>query len=233
MNIRIVTTFNPAHWSQYVRRNLESMLDYLPYEVVAYYETPEPPPMEHPRLVWRDLWKIPGVTEFVAEADNFQPARGKFEKYDYNFDAHKFARKVYAQCDAAEEPGGVLIWLDSDVEVLAPLSEGDIENLLNGMAMARFARNNYHTETGIVFFDKRNPMIGVFFRHYRYLYDSRRIYTLKGGWHDCWALDAVVDVLRMSTTNLSRHPERMEVVSSSELGGVFRHDKGQRKYVAA
>lgn len=244
MNVRIVTSFNPEHWAAFARRNLESMLSYLPYEVVVYHEYPPdsladvPAPFDatkeftHDRLVWRYLWDVPGAREFVDEAAKFPPACGQFDRYDYNFDAHKFARKVYAQCDAAGEPGDILIWLDSDVEVLAPLSVGDIVTLMNGAPMARFARNRYHTETGIVFWDLRDPNVGVFFRHYRYLYDSRRIYTIRGGWHDCWALDAVVDALHMEPTNLTRHPERMEVVSSSELAHVFRHDKGPRKHVA-
>ena len=121
MNIRIVTTHNPAHWSAYVQRNLESVLDYLPYEVVSYYEG-EQPPLKHARLVWRDLDNVPGASKFVDEAAEFPPACGQFEQYDYNYDACKFARKVYAQCDAATEEADVLIWLDSDVEVLAPLT---------------------------------------------------------------------------------------------------------------
>lgn len=248
MNIRIVTTHNPAHWTTYARHNLESMLDFLPYEVVSYHEGTRPA-LEHDRLVWRELWEVPGAEEFVDEAATFPPACGHFDgiksdrclpgsrlasaKYDYNFDAHKFARKVYAQCDAAEEPCDVLIWLDSDVEVLAPLSESRIEDTLGGMAMACYQRHGYHTETGIVFWDMRQEITARFFRHYRYLYDSRRVYTLAHGWHDCWALDAVSNVLAIPSTNLSRHPQRMDVVSSSALADVFRHDKGNRKYVAA
>lgn len=233
LNVRIVTTFNPAHWALYVRRNLQSILDFLPYELVCYYEDDQPAGFLHDRLIWRSLWGIPKAKAFVDEAEKFPPACGRFDRYDYNFDAHKFCRKVYAQCDAAEEPCDILIWLDSDVEVLAPLSVGEIETLMNGQAMARFARHNMHTETGVVFFDMRNPNMRVFFRHYRYLYDSRRVYTLQYGWHDCWALDAVVNAMKMEPTNLSRHPQSLEVVSTSDLAHVFRHDKGPRKHAAA
>ena len=234
MNIRIVTSHNPDHWGIYARDYLQSMLDFLPYEVVSYHEEDTPPELEHDRLVWRQLWDVPGVRQFVSEASLFKPACGRFgSDYDYNFDAHKFCRKVYAQCDAAQEPCDILIWLDSDVEVLGPLSEGQIETIMNGQPMAIFNRNNMHTETGIVFWDMRQPVTADFFRHYRYLYDSRRIYTIPvGGWHDCFAMDAVIKALAIEPTKLSRHPERTQVVESSELGKVMRHDKGLRKYVA-
>lgn len=233
MNTRIVTTFNPRHWGLYVERNLQSMLDFLPHEIVAYYES-DRPELEHRRLVWRCLDDVPGCLDFVQEASIFRAARGLFERYDYNFDAYKFCRKVYAQCDAASEGGAdVLIWLDSDVEVLAPLSDGQIETLLNGQSMATYQRHNFHTECGIVFWDMRRPECAEFFKHYRHLYDSRRIYTVPGGWHDCWALDAVVRALGIEPTQLSRHPDRLEVVSSSELGRVFRHDKGALKTIRA
>jgi hypothetical protein len=232
LDVRIVTTFNPREWGTFVRHNLESVLDFLPYEVVAYHEG-EQPDLEHHRLVWRDLHDVPGADEFIAEAGRFPPARGQFEQYDYNFDAHKFARKVYAQCDAAEERGEILIWLDSDVEATGPLSVGQIENLMLGMPMARYARPQLYTETGIVFWDLRQSETGQFFRHYRHLYDSRRIYTLAGGWHDCWAMDAVIAALSLPTANLTRKHASLEVVSTSELGKVFRHDKGNRKYAAA
>ena len=235
MNVRIVTSHNPDHWSTYARRNLQSMVDFLPHEIVSYHEeVQEPEGVDSHRLVWRHLWNVPGVRQFVQEAVGFPPAKGKFNgRYDYNFDVHKFCRKVYAQCDAALEGCDVLIWLDSDVEVLAPLSDGQIENAMNGQPMAIYQRNNMHSECGIVMWDMRHPVCSEFFRHYRHLYDSRRIYTIQGGWHDCWALDAVVRALKIVPTNLSRHPERIEVVSSSDLAFAFRHDKGMTKHVAA
>jgi hypothetical protein len=233
--IRIVTTHKPSHWAAYVRRNLESVLDFLPYEVVSYFEgaTSIKPDFEHHRLVWRDLSEVPGHDQFVAETDGFPPAQGLMGgKYDYNFDARRFSHKVYAQCDAAEEDCDVLIWLDSDVEALAPLSVGDVENTLNGMAMAIYQRPHTHTETGIVFWDMRQALSREFFRHYRHLYDSRRIYTIAGGWHDCWAMDAVIKALAIPVTNLTARQGAWEVVSTSELAGVFRHDKGPRKHAA-
>jgi hypothetical protein len=233
LDVRIVTTFNPKNWGDFVRRNLESMLDFLPYEVVAYHED-EQPELEHPRLVWRRFEEIPGAVEFCQEAGKFPPARGDFAgRYDYNFDAFKFARKVYAQCDAAAEAGDVLIWLDADVEVLAPLSVGAIETLLSGMPMAIYARPWLHTETGIVFFDLRHEATQEFLRHYRHLYESRRVYTLPHGWHDCWAMDAVIEALGLAVVNLNRRgPGQYEVVSTSELASIFRHDKGARKHAA-
>lgn len=233
LSVRIVTTYNPRDWAPFVRRNLESMLDFLPYDLVVYHEDDEPD-LEHQRLTWRKFEDIPGAVDFCQEAAAFPPARGQFPgTYDYNFDVFKFARKVYTQADAAREEIDVLIWLDADVETVAPLSVGAIENLLNGMPMAIYARPWLHTETGIVFWDLRQKIVREFFRHYLHLYESRRVYTLPHGWHDCWAMDAVIEALGIPCTNLNtRGPGQYEVVSTSELGHVFRHDKGARKYAA-
>ena len=229
---RVVTTFNPKSWNGFFKRNLASWVHHLDCEIVVYHEGDQPD-LEHPRIVWREFEAIPGAQEFVEEALRFAPARGVFRSgYDYNHDAAKFCRKVFVQYDASQEPCDTLVWLDSDVEVLKDLR--DFSSYLNGMPIALYERHGYHSETGVVIWDLEKCR--ELFDNYMGLYLTRKIYTLARGWHDCWALDAVIAHLRLPTTNLTK-PGRtfsgtanLHVVSDSVLGPYLRHDKGPTKH---
>lgn len=230
--LRVVSTYNPAHWDTYVCRNLESWLENVDAELVVYHEGEQP---DMDGIVWRQWEDIPGAVDFIREAESFPAACGQFNGYDYHYDAAKFSRKVFAQLDAAEEHADHLMWLDSDVEVLRPFGEELVESLLMGLPMARYERPGFHTETGVVIWALGQCM--RFFEGYRALYENRRVYCIPNGWHDCWALDFVVKQLGMPTANLTKGRgdftsphSSLEVVSSSELGAYLRHDKGNRKY---
>lgn len=234
--LRVVSTYNPAHWTTYVERNIRSWMEHVDAELVVYHEGDCP---NIDGIVWRQWEDIPGAVDFIEQAKTFPPACGHFGNgYDYHRDAAKFSRKVFAQLDAAEEDGEYLMWLDSDVEVLRDFGTPLIESLMLGMPLARYERPGFHSETGVVIWDQRSPDTEQFFRGYRALYENRRIYCLPDGWHDCWALDFVVSKLGMPTANLTRgsrdfksaHLAALNVVPDSELGAYLRHDKGNLKH---
>tara|TARA_R110000772_G_scaffold4094_8_gene14484 strand:+ start:5393 stop:6100 length:708 start_codon:yes stop_codon:yes gene_type:complete len=231
---RVVTTFNPNSWDRFFKKNLLSWLKHLSCEIVVYYEGDQPP-LDHPRIIWREFDEIPGAQEFIDEAAKFAPARGVFRTgYDYNYDVHKFCRKVFAQYDAAQEPCDTLVWLDSDVEATRDFA--GFTEYLNGMPIALYERPGFHCESGIVIFDM--AQCKALFDNYMGLYLTRKVYTLFRGWHDCWALDAVIAHLGLPTTNLSpqgrtfTNTANLEVVSASVLGPYFFHDKGPIKHAA-
>ena len=236
--MRIVSTFNPLSWEPFVKKNLLSWLKHTNCEIVMYHEGDQPS-VEHPNIIWRQWEDIPGAVEFHDEADRFAPARGLFGSYDYNYDVAKFGRKVWAQCDAAQEETDLLVWLDSDVEITRDLSQGVLETMINGMPMATYLRPGYHSETGVVIWDMTQAITVQFFLAYVTLFKSRNIYKLPNGWHDCWALDYVVDAIGLPVTNLGKpgdfsspHAADLHVTPNSELGNFLTHSKGQRKYAA-
>lgn len=234
--MRIVTTYNPAHWGLYVERNIESWARHIPAEIVVYQE--EDRPIDNLKVVRRKLIDIPGLAKFQASIRDFKPAHGKFgAAYDYNFDAWKFSRKVYAQCDAATEDTDILIWLDSDVFVERDIPAELWRELLEGQALATYQRPWYHSETGIVIWNNRHPQTRTFFNAYRGIYDDGMIFRFSTGWHDCWALDAVVENCKIGVADLTlvsgeNAPDGLHVVPSSVLGEYLRHDKGKRKFAA-
>jgi len=238
--LRIVSTFSPDQWAAFARKNVQTWLEHIDAEFVLYHEGEHPPNLQSPRIMWRCWDEIPCAVEFVEDAINFAPACGRFgTQYDYNYDARRFAHKAYAQIDAAKEPGDLLLWLDADVELTRELSADRLEEMLAGAPMATFQRPGYHSETGVVLWDLRHPKAAEFFRGYERLYDSRRIYCIPRGWHDCWALDYVVEQLRIPCASLTKVTRdygtpgaNLHVVPESELGAYLRHDKGARKYAA-
>lgn len=233
--MRIVTTYNPAHWSLYVERNIESWARHIPAEIVVYQEDDRP--IDNLKVVRRKLLDVPGLARFQHGIRDFKPAHGKFgAAYDYNFDAWKFSRKVYAQWDAAQEDTDILVWLDSDVFVTDDIPNDLWRVLLDGQAIATYQRPWYHSETGIVLWNQRHSANVAFWRAYRGIYDDGMIFRFSTGWHDCWALDACVENLKTPVSNLTTvdqgHGDGLEVVSTSILGDYLRHDKGNRKYAA-
>jgi hypothetical protein len=223
----------------FVKRNILSWLKHTECELVIYHEGKQPP-VEHPRLVWRQWEDIPGAVEFHEEAKKFPPACGRFVSgYSYHYDVDKFARKVWAQCDAAQEQTDYLIWLDSDVEITRDINRGVIEEAINGMPLATYVRPGYHCESGVVIWDMQMPATLKFFLAYLNLYKSRNIYKLQYGWHDCWALDYVCQAIQLPVQNLGKggdftspHYQQLDVIPGSYLGNFLRHDKGAKKYAA-
>jgi hypothetical protein len=232
--LRIVSTFNPTHWEPYVRGNIESWLKYTTADIVLYYEGNKPELVDE-RVQWRDWSRIPGALSFRTEASCFPPANGRFgqQKYNYNYDAVKFCHKVYAQLDCISDPGSYLIWLDSDVTITQPLMEAVIEKLMDGKAVGTFWRKGYHPETGVVVFNRNHPAMRTMANQYANLYETRNIFRLPRGWHDCWALAAacaVEDTPVADFTNKHTKEGVLHVVPESELGKYLTHAKGNRKH---
>lgn len=235
--IRIVSTFNPEHWDRYVKHNILSWLDNVGnVEIIIYHEKEKPADYkELSGVVWRQLEAIPGAADFIEEARRFPPACGRIgDIYNYNYDAHKFCRKVFAQNDAAAETGDLLIWLDSDVEIFKPVPQYAWDNAIGVLPIAAYLRPGFHTESGIVIWNLRKEESFRFFVHYINLYMSRMIYTVPKGWHDCWAMDHVIAQHHIPVTDLCNRPWTpslpLDVVGGSDLGQYMRHDKGRRKH---
>lgn len=227
--MRVVTTYPPGDWDKYVARNIASWVKYVDAEIVVYTEEER----EIDGCTVIPLGRCPGLNEILYGMERFPPAHGMFgEKYDYNYDAFKFCRKVFAQYEAAVGHSGVLLWLDADVEALQPVSEGVISALLGDYDIGLYQREGYHSECGIVAWNC--PQAMKFFNLYRNLYTTGQIFRFSRGWHDCWATDLTIEHANILATNFSPIlSEGLAVVESSVLGPYFRHDKGNRKYQAA
>lgn len=232
--MRVVTTYNPETWGLFAKNNIESMIKHIDAEVVVYQE-----PFEQEQKLdckCKNLFEVPGIVQTLTQSNGFEPSRGMFidrgkQVYNYHYDVWKFCRKVFAICDAAEDISECLMFLDADVEVLQDVTQEMIKDWVGDDAIALFQRENWHSEGGIVVYNLLHPLIRQFFDRFRDLYTSGHIYQIPMGWHDCWAMDACIDGLKLPVKNLSPVlTEGLEVVSNSMLSPYFRHDKGAKKY---
>ena len=229
--MKIVSTFNPAHWDLYVKRNMQSWLDHTDCEIVCYYEGEQP---ELEGIEWRRLADVDGLVTFLGSIEHFPKAHGATDSgYNYNFDANKFSRKVFAQCDAFKDNSDYLIWLDSDVRLFKDVTLTDIKTWMGDGDIALFQRPGYHSESGIVFW-KNNSKTDSFFKLYQSLYETGEILKHPQGWHDCWAMDSVIMNTDIKASNLT--PMRvwelgnLHVVPHSVVKKHMEHNKGNRKY---
>jgi hypothetical protein len=232
--MRVVTTYDPKTWDLFARDNIKSFVEHIDAEVVVYHEiertiegTDE-----------RNLFQVPGLQKFLEMIQHFLPARGRFiergkPSYNYNYDAWKFCRKVFAIADAAEDMD-YLIWLDADVEVFKPITKELIKTLIGDDAIALFQREQMHPECGVIIFNMRHPLVKQGIDRWVALYREGHVFKIPMGWHDCWTLQAMIDGMELDVSNLSPQlTDSIDVINNSMLSAYLRHDKGNRKYARA
>ena len=174
-----------------------------------------------------DQFDIPGCQEFVKLAD-FPAARGQLmgSGYNYNFNAHKFCRKVFAQIDAAAEEGvEKLIWLDADIEFRDRFEIPEWDGFL-----AYLGRPEWHTCASFIGWDLTHEQSAQWFEAYWRLYVTGTIFALSA-WTDCHALDWLRSQMQFGETNLA---EGLELkgpanVFDEVFGPVAHHKKGNLK----
>ena len=118
--MRCVTSFSKEGYEQYGKRFLETYLEFVGKPLEVYTEGGFTPDIGHELITYRALEEAPGFPEYLQMA-SFPAAQGQIwgEGYNYNFDTFKFCRKSFAQIDSAARDGGLLYWLDADIEFSA------------------------------------------------------------------------------------------------------------------
>lgn len=230
--MKVVTTYNPKTWEIFARHNIETMVKHIDAEIIVYQEDNQ----EIDGVIIKNLFDINDIKEVLMTAKGFQPARGMFgnndnKSYNYNYDIWKFCRKVFSICDAAKSGGDYLIWIDADVEIYRDIDSIFIKRLLNNNALALFQREKMHSECGFVAFDLKHEATPYLLDRFLDLYTSGKIFQIPMGWHDCWALDACINGMKIPVSNLSPvMTDSIDVINNSILSPYLRHDKGNRKF---
>lgn len=232
-----VTTFSRTGYESYAKKMLESCVENWPTKIVVYTESPLN--LDHEKLEERNFFEIPGVPAFYQYLQNTPMARGLVNGgYNYNYDAWKFTRKVFAQWDTLKNYEGKVIWLDADTYVRKPVSVEWIESLFDGKALSYLGREGLYTETGFLGFDTKADRFKEFLDLYIGCLRRGVVFTLKR-WHDCEVFDWAMKHSGVSGNNLSpffKIPddkkmtlEDLDVFSRSVLGEYLLHFKGKRK----
>ncbi len=221
-----VTTFHPPGYELYGKRCLETLKEFFPGKIIAYYE--EKPSIEGIEL--RDFYSIPGVTEYLERLKRHPGTNGggAYNDYDYRYDALKFCRKVFAQ-DAVFDEDQYVFWIDADCVAIEKMTEDFMRSLLMDVPFCYLGRKASYTETGFIGFDTKHEKFPEFRSKYLSYFTSGKILGQLKGWHDCIAFDYAREGIQ--GRNLT--PDGLgvgNVIGGSRMGKYLVHLKGPRKF---
>ena len=227
----IVTCFHKKGYETYGKRMLESAIEHYDGDIVAYSEDFDDwcPDIQHEKVSYRPLQDIYGYESFMGYCGRSNIFSGITPfGYDYNHDAVKFSKKVFAQFDAFTLEPGKIIWLDADSVIQKPTQF----DFFAGKALFHLGREGFHTESGVVGFDTEHPDFDKFRELYVKVYQKGLIFTLPR-WHDCAAIDWALEQSGIPVHNLSadwKPSDDLDVLPTTLLGEYIKHYKGKRKW---
>jgi hypothetical protein len=226
--LKYVTSFSAAGYKLYGRKFLETFVEHH-QDVIWVYAEDTALDLRHPRIVVKDLFKVPGCVEFLQQCQ-FPAFQGRLwgeNKRNYRYDAFTFCRKSFAQCDAAASGGDWLVWIDADVELAGTLPAPSGSHF-----MSYLGRPAWHSCASYVAWNLGHPVSGLFWERYRALYVTGTVFALRE-WHDSYVLDTLRTNLQLPAVNLAADipPEKLDG-SSNVFDLVFpmgHHKKGRLK----
>jgi predicted O-methyltransferase YrrM len=233
--VTAITTFNRKGLEQYGRSAISSFLQHWPSEVdlVVYSEGFDLEPAQRIRSISLNE-AAPRLVTFKNHYSKQPMAAGHTKTgYDYNFDAVRFAHKMFAMFAAAGTlETDYLVWLDGDVVTQADVPESFIPRIMQGVFAAYLGRKGMHSETGFLCFDLRHPEAKPFFETMERIYLTGELFKLNA-WHDCEVFDVTRTVFeaqgKIRTRDLSADLETLDPFSESCLSAYMSHFKGQPK----
>ncbi|GAF84659.1 unnamed protein product, partial [marine sediment metagenome] len=159
------------------------------------------------RVEYRNLFMQEDLVNFLDWTSKVPLLQGILpnKEYHYNFDAHKFARKVYAITDYAKE-GKQFVFLGADTRCIKPVTQEFLDGLFDGYVGVFLLRRHLdtHVESDFAGYDPRDDGMKKMLHIYREAYNNGSFLELDG-WHDCIMLDRLLDVLKLTdrVNNLS------------------------------
>jgi len=232
----LVTSFSPAGARLYGARMVASVLAHWPATtpLVVYVDAEMALPGGEQRrtadlATWvacRQRWASDPLTQGLSTA-----AVVRTKPYTYQWDAYRFAVKVFVWRDAALRLGhGILTWLDGDTVTHRRIPAGWTASLLGGADVAYLGRATKHPETGYVGF--RVPEALPLLEWCCDTYSSDRFRTLRG-WTDCHVLQAGLAALpelpARNLTATTTRPGRSHIWPYSPLASYVTHDKSRTR----
>jgi len=196
--MRCVTSFSEEGYEQYGKRFLTTYLEHVGLPIDVYTEGGFVPDITDKLIHYRPLEEVPGCADYLQMAD-FPMAQGQMPdgKYNYNFNTFKFARKSFAQIDAASRDPDRLYWLDADIEFNAPFTMPDFDGF-----MCYLGRPEWHSCASLIGWDLSHEAASEFFRQYWLIHLRGTIFALEA-WTDCHVLDWLRDQSGVPATNLA------------------------------
>lgn len=238
MRVRVCSGFSPAGRIQYGERFVRTFDQYWPASTELQVYVEEPTPM--PRNAERSLWHIPGAAEFHHRHEANLAVQGRVPQpcwkardvqrgYSFKTDAYKFWKQIMIPLAASNglNEGDVLVWLDGDVETVAPVPETFVPRLIEVADVVFLGRAHSHSEIGFWALRMCRDTEG-FLRDLALMYRTDRFIHLPE-WHSAFVWDHVRASSGLIERNLCGPSARGHVWPLTALARYTRHDKGQRK----
>lgn len=240
MRHTVVTSFSPDGWKLYGRNFVGTFDTFWPMSVKLICVWEGQPPRAD--LNGFDLLETePARSFFARHQDNpamhgraphqWSGRKSKAEKYNFRFDAYKFAHKVFALTAAARYvEDGKLYWFDADVVTSRVVTLDLLHDVLpDHAAVSYLPRPDYsHSECGFIGFDLDKPEARAFLTAFESVYATDEFINLKE-WHDSAVFDDLIARLRISNVHHLTHNSRAQPFDDSVLGSCMTHLKGRRK----
>ena len=234
-----VTTFSKRGYDVYGERFVESFLVHWPIPLVVFHESQECP-VVHERLIWLNLDECPDRAAFIKR--NSTPEKvGDWT--NPNMQSIRFCHKVFAITDPRIPDSNWRIWLDADVETVAPVTTQALDAMCPPDKRLSFLGRldktwgkEPHAECGFVGYRTGDENVRRMLEHMRHTYTSDYLYQMGHcNWHDGAVFEAAKDayVPEDYWHNLSPGLCGLHVWPHTVLGKYLVHHKGiQRKQKA-
>lgn len=229
MNTIACTTFSPRGYQLYGERFISSFLKHWDIPLNVWVE--QPLRREHPRLTQILLPNDHDYRQFLRIWDK-EPFRG--DDSFPNGQLIRFGHKVFAMTGDQGCEWDRLIWLDADVETIAPVNQDALDELcpcdVDVCYLGRSHLKVSWPETGFLCF--QGEMGKHLLWNMRELYVSGQITELpRNYWHDAAAFEVYRKKLkgRIKEFNLSagvRPEDGLHVWPLTLLGKYMTHQKG-------
>ena len=153
----------------------------------------------------------------------------------FRWDAVRFSHKSFAILHAAAHTDAdVLLWIDSDTRFFADVPHAELEGFVPADCFVGcLKRKRMWTETGVVAYNLRDPLIASFFDAFRRLYTHDELFAERE-YHDAYLFDRIRKRIEarggrshdiaQGTGDAAKH-----VLVNSPLGRFMDHMKGDRK----
>jgi len=239
--IKVVTTCSAEGFESYGKQMAATFSRFWSREIrlIHYVEGfnyfPESDNIELRQLPqWFTAWKAKHAGNLDAHGLDYRKNRQNRE-YDYRRDCVKFAHKIAALTDAADERCDMLIWMDADTLAHQAVTPEWLESLFpNSKYMAWLDRERVYPECGFMMFRPDGVRHKEFMTLLRKTYESDRVFRFSET-HDSFVIQQLVT--RCVGDSWFERPHSLSgkarsyhhVFPYSRLGERLDHAKGARK----
>lgn len=242
--IEVVTTCNKAQFETHGRACVKSFIRHWPVDIRLRFYNEDMGKDELPigclsRPFPEWFLKFKAKYSGIMDANGRDPKRNRPNKPDYDFkrDCIRFAHKVGAFVDAAEQcEAETLIWMDADIITDRPVDHVWLNSLFPQPAfIAWLDRVKTYPECGFFMVNMDHGSTSSFIRGLREIYESGNVFALPQT-HDSFVIEFII--ARMMKAHLIEAPVSLSrsARSSSDpfsfcpLAERMQHLKGKKKH---